>query len=64
MKLDLLETARQFCRDHDCNQVGLIHQAMLKGAEEALKVAATMAGKKADELHEQHDRNLSGGNSR
>ena len=64
MKLDLLETARQFCRDHECSNVGLIHQAMLKGAEEAFKIATTMTGQKADELHDQHDKNLSGGHSR
>ena len=64
MKLDLLETARQFCRDHDCNHVGLIHQAMLKGAEEAFKIATTITTEKADELEEQRDRNLSGGHSR
>ncbi|HEU4345910.1 MAG TPA: hypothetical protein VFU31_30530 [Candidatus Binatia bacterium] len=33
MKIDLLEPAREFCREHECSNVGLIHQAMMKGAE-------------------------------
>lgn len=64
MKLDLLPIARQFCRDNDFNNVGLIYQAMLQVANEALKLATDMASTKADALEEQRQRNLNGGHSR
>lgn len=64
MKLDLIETARQFCRDHEFNNVGLIHQAMLKGAEKAIEAATQLNHETADELAEQRNKNLSGGHSR
>ena len=64
MKLDFTEAAREFCRDHQCNNVGLIHQAMLKGAEIAIEAATKHNKIAADLLEEQRKRNLSGGHSR
>lgn len=38
---DLLEKAREFCREHNTNHVGLIHQAMIRGFAVAMESAAS-----------------------